>query len=321
MKNIEIGTQAGYLTVTSEPTVKIKFDGKRKRKQKYCECKCVCGETVIRSYFTLKHTTHTHSCGCKNKIDLTPGNVINGFEVVKEVESHIQPDGSIVRKAELLCKECSNPFITSVYILTRTDKRLKSCGCLKPVLVNKPKKNIIYHGHSSKKTKTVEYVAWNSMKQRCYNPNNIRYSSYGGRGIIVCDRWRESYLNFFEDMGKRPSDIHSIDRINVDGNYEPNNCRWALPDVQQANKRSQKNQKRVNISIGNRFGKLVVIDNYEPYISKTGKSFRRFKVKCDCGGEIISYLTELTLGKKMACPECNGYRKKKTPIPGEKLIV
>jgi len=84
---------------------------------------------------------------------------------------------------------------------------------------------------------SVEYKTWNRMKQRCLNPKNRFYKNYGQRGITVCDRWLTFEL-FFEDMGYRPSDVHSLDRINVDGNYEPSNCRWATYSVQQNNKRT-----------------------------------------------------------------------------------
>ena len=78
-----------------------------------------------------------------------------------------------------------------------------------------------------------EYYSWVGMKTRCYNPNTIYYKNYGGRGIKVCDRWLNSYENFLNDMGLKPSFEHSLDRINNDGNYNKDNiqliaCRFNL---------------------------------------------------------------------------------------------
>lgn len=80
------------------------------------------------------------------------------------------------------------------------------------------------------------YNTWNKMRERCHNPNHEYYASYGGRGIVVCDRWRYSFANFLEDMGEKPRG-KTLDRILVDGNYEPDNCRWATPKQQRFNQR------------------------------------------------------------------------------------
>lgn len=93
------------------------------------------------------------------------------------------------------------------------------------------------HGHTSHSVQSVEYTAWCNMKARCYNPNYIDFARYGGRGIIVCSRWMV-FENFFADMGIRPSEHHSLDRINSDGNYEPSNCRWATTTQQTRNRKS-----------------------------------------------------------------------------------
>lgn len=88
----------------------------------------------------------------------------------------------------------------------------------------------------SRTTNSPLYNAWEGMKQRCHNPRNPRFPRYGGRGISVCERWRNSFAAFAEDMGPKPTPKHSVDRINNDGNYEPSNCRWATSREQYDNR-------------------------------------------------------------------------------------
>lgn len=110
---------------------------------------------------------------------------------------------------------------------------VKSCGCLK--LDQKP--NLI-HGHRPKGPFSPEVKAWDAMKERCYNPKNANYHRYGGRGIFVCDEWRNSLSTFMEDMGKKPSKRHSLERVDNNKGYSKENCIWALPDIQHRNKRT-----------------------------------------------------------------------------------
>lgn len=88
--------------------------------------------------------------------------------------------------------------------------------------------------------RSAEYRAWRSMIERCYRKNNPKYPRYGGRGIVVCARWRESFANSLADVGRRPSPDMTIDRRDYDGNYEPSNVRWATQTEQARNRSSNR---------------------------------------------------------------------------------
>jgi hypothetical protein len=108
----------------------------------------------------------------------------------------------------------------------------RSCGSLQKKAV--AKRNTT-HGLS----KTPTYQIWKGIKNRCLNQNDMDYHHYGGRGITLCDRWATSFEAFLEEMGARPAN-HSIDRIDVNGNYEPSNCQWATQSTQVRNRRNAK---------------------------------------------------------------------------------
>jgi hypothetical protein len=108
----------------------------------------------------------------------------------------------------------------------------KSCGCYKRDALRARQTK---HGGAY----TLEYASWYTMITRCTNPESISFPSYGGRGIKVCDRWKD-FLVFQSDMGHRPSPQHSLDRVNNDGDYEPGNCRWATRLEQSNNQRSNR---------------------------------------------------------------------------------
>lgn len=88
------------------------------------------------------------------------------------------------------------------------------------------------------RSRTPEYSVWHMMKDRCYNPASKTFRYYGARGILVCDRWKQSFQCFYDDMGPRPSLNHSLDRLNNNAGYEPLNCAWRTSRVQSRNRRS-----------------------------------------------------------------------------------
>lgn len=93
------------------------------------------------------------------------------------------------------------------------------------------------HGETKSHITTKEWLAWRSMRARCYCKTNISYKSYGGRGIEVCDSWKNSYENFLLDVGRAPSKLHSLDRIDNNNGYNKTNCRWATKSEQAQNRR------------------------------------------------------------------------------------
>ncbi|HYE77550.1 MAG TPA: hypothetical protein VEI97_06165 [bacterium] len=124
--------------------------------------------------------------------------------------------------------ECGSRKLYARAVLTRP-KGYRSCGCARYDWRKT-------HGA----TGTSEHIVWNMMRRRCSDPNYNRYADYGGRGIRVCRRWLgpEGFANFLADMGKRPSPAHKLDRIDNEGDYTPQNCRWATAKEQQRNMRS-----------------------------------------------------------------------------------
>jgi hypothetical protein len=94
------------------------------------------------------------------------------------------------------------------------------------------------HGHNRHGGPSVEYTAWIAAKKRCFNPRNPSYDAYGRRGIQMCPDWARSFEAFLRDIGPKPHPTYSLDRIDPNGDYEPENCRWASPFVQARNKRN-----------------------------------------------------------------------------------
>jgi hypothetical protein len=147
------------------------------------------------------------------------------------------PDG---RGSLWVCRcECGKRIVVGGQKLKNGHTR--SCGCLQREIAAVRE---LKHGESRRGRVSSEYRTWKNMLTRCYNPKVRGFCYYGGRGINVSARWRNSFENFLADMGRKPTRRHSIDRINPDGDYSSENCRWATWGEQARNRRPRKSMAR-----------------------------------------------------------------------------
>lgn len=218
-EHTHVGSRYGILTVI-EPAGALK-NGSRRRTPAWL-CRCDCGKTRIAAGVELRRKRIV-SCGCQSQHafkDLS-GLQFGRLTVTKRVPT-VQ---GTVWECRCVCGVARR--VQATHLQTGASK---SCGCLADEVRGDARRE---HGLSN----TPEYMTWNRIKDRCHNPNTPSFRYYGGRGIVVCQQWRESFSAFLEHMGPRPSPRHSIDRVDFNGNYEPGNCRWATSKQQGRNTR------------------------------------------------------------------------------------
>ncbi|MDX2215526.1 MAG: hypothetical protein SFY66_19840 [Oculatellaceae cyanobacterium bins.114] len=162
------------------------------------------------------------------KFYVQPGDIFGDWEVIQESQKADR------RRRYILCKctDCGKEKEIRLDGL-RSGANNKCRGCFMRRLHTT-------HGCTHNDVVTAEYTAWKNIKKRCNNVRAKEYKNYGGRGIKVCDRWANSFENFLADMGKRPTKNHSIERIDSDGDYSPENCKWATRGEQNRNMRNNR---------------------------------------------------------------------------------
>lgn len=171
------------------------------------------------------------------KIADMPGQRFGRLMVIREAPPHVRhTEKRRVVKRRFECK-CDCGSLATKRMGELRSGRTRSCGCLHDEMSRLQARR---HGDAGHTSKAPEYLAWINMVARCENPASTKFKDYGARGIVVCQRWRASYEAFLADMGRKPTPKHSIDRKDVNGNYEPGNCKWSTALEQRHNQRRSK---------------------------------------------------------------------------------
>ena len=218
------GKKFGKLTVVSRNADKISPCGQR---HTTWNCVCDCGNKTIVSSNNLRRG-HTNSCGClslkRERFDNLVGMKFGMLEVLNREDDYVKPSGRKILMWQCRC-DCGRIVTVSGECLKYGNT--KSCGC-------KRRNKFRTHGKSN----TRLYEIWTDMKQRCLNPNQKTYKYYGGRGITICKEWIDDFMSFYDwALENWYQDKLTIDRIDVNGGYEPNNCRWVTMETQLGNTR------------------------------------------------------------------------------------